>query len=139
MRPRASARGRIAFGATWLLEGLALRAHNVQGVTGTCVDLDPSWSIGDKIHGGYLLAQVVRAALEGGDYPHPLGVSAHFASAPDPGAADVEIELLRSGRRAGFLRARLSQGDAVRAEVLITAGTLPDEPPRFVSEDARPP
>jgi hypothetical protein len=42
----------------------------------TTVDLDESWSIGDKIHGGYLLAQVVRATLEGGGYPDPLGVSA---------------------------------------------------------------
>jgi acyl-CoA thioesterase len=108
-------------------------------VSGTTIDLDPSWSIGDKIHGGYLLAEVVRAALEGGDYPHPLGVSAHFASAPDPGAADLEIELLRSGRRVEFLRAHLSQGGTHRAEVLITAGTLTDEQPRYVSADAAPP
>lgn len=100
--------------------------------TRSIVDLDPSWSIGDKIHGGYLLAEVVRVALDGGDYPHPLGVSAHFASAPDPGPADVDIERLRSGRRVGFLRARLSQADAVRAEVLISAGTLPaDAEPRY--------
>lgn len=108
-------------------------------VIGTTIELDPSWSIGDKIHGGYLLAQVVTAALDGGDYPHPLGVSAQFASAPDPGPADVEIDQLRAGRRVGFLRARLSQGGAARAEVLITAGTLPDEPPRYISPSAGPP
>ncbi len=108
-------------------------------MTGTTIELDPSWSIGDKIHGGYLLSQVVTAALEGGDYPHPLGVSAHFASAPDPGPADVEIEHLRSGRRVGFLRASLRQGGLVRAEVLITAGTLPDETPRFVAAGAAAP
>jgi acyl-CoA thioesterase len=103
------------------------------------VELDGSWAIGDKIHGGYLLAQVVRAALSGGDYPHPLGVSAHFASAPDPGPADVEIERLRSGRRVGFLRARLRQRDVVRAEVLISAGTLPTEEPRYVDPVAAAP
>ena len=54
-------------------------------LTRTTVDLDGSWAIGDKIHGGYLLMQVVRAAIESGGFPHPLGVSAHFASAPDPG------------------------------------------------------
>jgi acyl-CoA thioesterase len=108
-------------------------------VTGTTIQLDPSWSIGDKIHGGYLLSQVVTAALDGGDYPHPLGVSAHFASAPDPGAADVEIEHLRSGRRVGFMRASLRQGGLVRAEVLITAGTLPDEAPRFTAASAAAP
>ena len=99
----------------------------------TTVELDGSWAIGDKIHGGYLLMQVVSAALQDGEYPHPLGVSAHFASAPDPGTADVDIERMRSGRRVGFLRARLSQDDAVRAEVLISAGTLPDgSEPRYV-------
>lgn len=103
------------------------------------VELDESWSIGDKIHGGYLLAQVVRAALDGGDYPHPLGVSAHFASAPDPGTADVDIDRLRSGRRIGFLRVRLSQGDAIRAEVLISAGTLPEAEPRYVDPAAAAP
>ncbi len=103
------------------------------------VDLDASWSIGDKIHGGYLLAEVVRTALAGGEYPHPLGVSAHFASAPDPGPADVVVEPLRQGRRVGALRARLSQGDAVRAELLISAGTLPEAEPRFVASSAAAP
>ncbi len=96
------------------------------------IDLDGSWSIGDKIHGGYLLSRIVHAALDGGDFPHPLGVSAHFASAPDPGPAEVSVELLRPGRRVGFLRARLSQQHLVRAEVLISAGTLPTAPPRYV-------
>jgi acyl-CoA thioesterase len=106
---------------------------SLPAATRTSVNLDGSWAIGDKIHGGYLLMQVVRTALEGGAYPHPIGVSAHFASAPDPGPADVDIEPLRFGRRVGVLRARLSQGGVVRAEVLISAGTL-SEPgePRYV-------
>ena len=103
--------------------------------TGTTVDLDGSWAIGDKIHGGYLLAEIARVALAGGEYPHPLGVSAHFISAPDPGEASVVVELLRSGRRVGSLRARLQQGDAVRAEVLISAGTLPAAEARYVDPD----
>jgi hypothetical protein len=105
---------------------------STSSATSTTIDLDGSWSIGDKIHGGYLLSRIVHAALDGGNYPHPLGVSAHFASSPDPGPADVLVELLRSGRRVEFLRARLSQQDLVRAEVLITAGTLPTGPPRYV-------
>jgi hypothetical protein len=113
-----------------------VRAVTTSRLQRSTVELDASWSIGDKIHGGYLLAQVVRAALEGGQYPHPLGVSAHFASAPDPGPADVDIEHLRAGRRVGFLRVRLSQGDAARAEVLISAGTLPTDEPRYAGGGA---
>lgn len=101
------------------------------------IDLDGSWAIVDKIHGGYLLAEVCRAALEDAPYPHPLGVSAHFASAPDPGPAEVTIEPLRSGRTVGVVRARLSQVGKIRVEVLISAGTLPSgDEPRFVAPTA---
>ncbi len=107
-----------------------------QATDRTTIDLDASWSIGDKIHGGYLLAQVVRATLSGGQYPHPLGISAQFASAPDAGPADVDVDTLRLGRRVGFLRARLSQEGQARAEVLITGGTLASEQPRYVAASA---
>lgn len=91
------------------------------------LDLDGSWAIGGKIHGGYLLAEIARAALGvlPGTHPHPLAVSAQFLSAPDAGAADLFVETLRVGRSVSSLRARLTQGDAVRTEVLITAGVLP--------------
>jgi acyl-CoA thioesterase len=104
------------------------------------VDLDGSWAIVDKIHGGYLLAQICRTALEGAPYPHPLGVSAHFASAPDPGEAELTVEPLRSGRSVGVVRARLSQAEKVRVEVLISAGTLPSgDESRFMASTAGPP
>jgi acyl-CoA thioesterase len=113
---------------------------SLPAATRTSVDLDGSWAIGDKIHGGYLLTQVVRSALEGGQYPHPLSVSAHFASAPDPGLADIDIEPLRLGRRVGVLRGRLSQNGVVRAEVLISAGSLPEPTePRFLDPSNTPP
>ena len=91
------------------------------------LDLDGSWAIGGKIHGGYLLSEIARAALGllGDGHPHPLAVSAMFVSAPDPGPAELAVEVLRRGRSVSSLRARLSQGDAVRTEVLLTAGTLP--------------
>jgi hypothetical protein len=91
------------------------------------LDLDGSWAIGGKIHGGYLLSEIARAAvgmLDDG-HPHPLAVSALFVSAPDPGPAELAVEVLRRGRSVSSLRARLSQGEAVRTEVLLTAGTLP--------------
>ncbi len=104
------------------------------------VDLDGRWAIVDKIHGGYLLAEIVRAAIgDDAAHPDPLGVSAHFASAPDPGPATVTVEPLRTGRTVGVSRARLTQGDKLRVEVLITAGTLPTAEPVFVAPSAAPP
>jgi hypothetical protein len=90
------------------------------------LDLDGSWAIGGKIHGGYLLSEIARAALVTvPGHPHPLAISAQFVTAPDAGAADLSIEILRTGRSVSSLRARLCQGGAVRTEVLLTAGTLP--------------
>lgn len=90
------------------------------------LDLDGSWAIGGKIHGGYLLAEIARAAIGSlaGNHPHPLAVSAQFVSAPDAGAAELTVEVLRTGRSVSSLRARLTQGELVRTEVLLTAGTL---------------
>ena len=52
------------------------------------VDLDPQWSIGGKLNGGYLLAVLGRAAVAAAGnpgHPHPMAASAHFLRAPSPG------------------------------------------------------
>jgi hypothetical protein len=96
-------------------------------VLDSCLDLDGSWAIGGKIHGGYLLSEIARTALGtvSGDHPHPLAVSAQFVSAPDAGPAELSIEMLRTGRSVSSLRCRLVQDSRIRSEVLLTAGTLP--------------
>ena len=93
------------------------------------VDIDPSWSVGDKPHGGYLLRTAVEPALDPG-HPHPLAASIHYVSAPDPGPAVVEVDRLRTGRRVASSRVRLLQApvraaDGVaRAELLLSHGSL---------------
>ncbi|GAC1608181.1 MAG: thioesterase family protein [Mycobacteriales bacterium] len=92
------------------------------------VELDASWSIGTKPHGGYLLSTMVGLALDE-DHPHPMAVSAHYVSSPDAGPATVEVERLRTGRRVATSRLRLSQG-AVRVEALASHGRYsPDADP----------
>lgn len=86
------------------------------------VDLDASWSIGTKPHGGYLLSTMAGLALDE-DHPHPMAVSAHYVASPDAGPATVEVERLRTGRSVASSRLRLSQ-DTVRVEALLTAGRL---------------
>ena len=95
------------------------------------VDLDASWSIGNKPHGGYLLATMVERALDD-DHPHPLAVSAHYVASPDAGPATLEVERLRTGRSVASSRVRLSQ-DGVRVEALVSAGRLTASEPLWTS------
>ena len=98
----------------------------------TSVHIDESWSVGGKPHGGFLLRTAVALALDEA-HPDPLAVSAHYVSSPDHGDADVEVERLRTGRRVASSRVRIAQHDAVRAEVLVSAGRLSDAEPYWTS------
>lgn len=102
--------------------------------TGFHADLHPDWTVAGKPNGGYLLAVIGRAAGEvfGPDLPHVLAASAHYLTAADPGPVDIEIEVLRRGRRTGQARGRVVQGGTVRVEALLTTGRLdPDARPVF--------
>lgn len=105
----------------------------------TLVDLPDTWAYGPGIlHGGWLLETLSAAVMEQTTHSHPLAVSAHFLSPAEPGPATLEVEPLRAGRTVGTLRARLTQGDRIRVEVLVTAGTLPavGSPPLLVDAAA---
>ncbi|MBC7375066.1 MAG: thioesterase family protein [Frankiales bacterium] len=94
-------------------------------------DLDPSWAVGGKPHGGYLLRTAVTAALDV-EHPHPLAVSAHYVSSPVPGRVQIDVEPVRRGRRVSMSRIRLSQEGLPRVEVLLSAGRLhPDSEPHW--------
>jgi acyl-CoA thioesterase len=101
------------------------------------VAIDETWSVGGKPHGGYLLRSAVELAVDEA-HPHPLAVSAHYVSSPDHGVAALDVERLRTGRRVASSRVRISQGDAVRAEVLVSAGRLSAADPYWSSAVAPP-
>jgi acyl-coenzyme A thioesterase PaaI-like protein len=94
-------------------------------------ELDAQWSVSTKLHGGYLLAVLGRAAavVTAEDHQHLTAISGSFIQAPEPGPAVAEVELLRAGRSASQLRARLSQGGRSCVEALITMGTLTEHDP----------
>jgi hypothetical protein len=85
------------------------------------VDLDPTWAVGDKPHGGYLLATIAAYGLDE-THPHPMAVSAHYVSSPSGGSAVVEVERVRTGRRVASSRLRLAQDGAPKVEMLLTSG-----------------
>jgi hypothetical protein len=97
------------------------------------IAVDPGWVIGDKPNGGYLLATMARAALaavaaqEGPPHPHVVSASATYLSSPSPGPAQVDVEVLRRGRRMSQVRARLVRDGSVCVDASLALGRH-DEP-----------
>lgn len=99
-------------------------------------ELDPAWSVGDKLHGGYLLSLAGRAALAelGAAFPDPLVASAHYLAAPDPGPAQLVVTVLRQGRNSAHTRVTLSVAETPCFEALVTCGTLDTGEPFFTGQ-----
>lgn len=102
---------------------------------GFAATLDPQWSVGDKLHGGYLLAVLGRAAVEsaGAEHPHVTAVSGAFIEPPAPGHADITVTTLRIGKSVAQVRADLGQEGRIRVSALITLGRLDESDPWWSS------
>lgn len=91
--------------------------------------IDPTWTIGPKVHGGAMMAVCAAAAsqrLAGDDDPavlSPLAVSASYLAAPDPGPVTVTTTIHKRGRRVAHVDAVLSQGDRPAVRCVVTLGT----------------
>jgi hypothetical protein len=99
--------------------------------------LSAEWAVGDRPHGGYLLAVLARAALDtaaavAGDLaPDPLVVSAQFLRPPLCAPALVRTSVLRTGRTATVVDAVLEQDGARCVAAVITCGVLPAGDPSW--------
>jgi hypothetical protein len=87
-------------------------------------EIDPEWTIGAKPNGGYLLSMLGRAATAMSAHDHVIAASAHYVHSPDPGPVLIETELLRAGRSASQIRARMEQEGRTCVEAVITASHL---------------
>ncbi|WP_017626507.1 thioesterase family protein [Nocardiopsis chromatogenes] len=89
-------------------------------------ELDPQWAVGDKLHGGYLMAVMGRAAARttGGAHPDLTAMAASFVRPPLPGPAQVEVETLRAGKGSSRVRVRLTQDGEPCVEAIATSGAL---------------
>ncbi|MER6950026.1 thioesterase family protein [Nonomuraea sp. NPDC000554] len=115
-------------------EATALTAHGADEYQAT---LDAQWSIGARLHGGYLLAVLGRAAVEsaGAEHPHVTAVSGSFVEPPEPGPATVRVRTLRVGRSVAQVTATLTQRDRPCVEALITLGRLDDADPWWTAAE----
>ncbi|GAA4909882.1 acyl-coenzyme A thioesterase PaaI-like protein [Nonomuraea thailandensis] len=100
------------------------------------VCLDPGYAIGGPLNGGYLMAVILRAAVDASPFEHPVSQTAQFLKAPVAGPAQVRIEPLKAGRTAAFARATLVQDGVAQIEGLITTATLQDVEPVYRDEPA---
>ncbi|MFG2073603.1 Thioesterase-like superfamily protein [Nonomuraea maritima] len=100
------------------------------------VCLDPGYSIGGPLNGGYLMAVILRAAVDASPFDHPVSTTAQFHRAPVPGPAQVRVEPLKAGRTAAFARVTLVQDGVPQIEGLVTTATLHDVEPIYADKAA---
>ena len=73
-----------------------------------------------------------RAATTVGPHEHVIAASAHYLHSPEPGPVVVEADVLRAGRNASQLHARMVQDGQVCIEALFTTSVLdPDGKPHW--------
>lgn len=108
------------------------------------VTLSDEWTIGDKLHGGYLMAVAAKAAAarvaEGNPeaHPHVSAISATYVEPPVPGSAEVQTDVLRAGRSATQVQVRLVQDGKPCVSALLTLGALSDDAPHWTSSEPAP-
>lgn len=86
--------------------------------------IDPQWTIAGKPNGGYLLAMLGRAATAISPHRHVIAASAHYLHSPEPGPVRVVAEVLRAGRSASQVHARLLQDGRPCVDSLLTITDL---------------
>ena len=105
--------------------------------------LDTIWNGPIAPNGGILAATMLRAAEAelGSAAPPPRSISAQFLDAPGPGEAELDVEVLRAGKRVSFCEVRMRQAgkltctatvvfSAARPDPFELAAPSPELPPR---------
>lgn len=88
-------------------------------------NLTNRWDIVDKPNGGYVLATAVRA-MSGAvaQHPDPFTVTAHYLRPSEPGPVEIDVDVVRTGRKMSTITASFSQAGKPRIQVLGTFGDL---------------
>jgi hypothetical protein len=116
MTPQETDVGRFPFSA--------VSALAADGSGHFAAEINPEWTIRGKPNGGYLLAMLGRAAATVTTHGHVIAASAHYLHSPEPGPIEIETEVLRTGRSASQIRARMWQDGQACVEAILTTGRL---------------
>jgi Thioesterase-like superfamily len=84
--------------------------------------LNQHWTIGEKVHGGAMLALCAKAAREALATPgaEPIAVSGSFLWAPDPGPLQLVCTTRKRGRRVSLVDVELNQGERTAVRAVMT-------------------
>ncbi len=88
--------------------------------------IDDGWAVidGAAANGGYLMALAARAMRDPLDHPDPVTLTAHYLVPPEPGAAEIDVEVVRRGRRHANVAASIVQDGRERVRLLGVFGDL---------------
>jgi hypothetical protein len=86
--------------------------------------VDGEWTVGGKPNGGYLLAMLGRAASAVSAHPDVISASAYYLHTPNPGPVVIDTQVLREGRSASQIQARMRQEDQNCVEALFITSRL---------------
>ncbi|HSK22163.1 MAG TPA: thioesterase family protein [Egicoccus sp.] len=103
--------------------------------------VDPGWAViaGAAPNGGYLLAMAARAMRDPVPHPDPVTITAHFLAPPQPGEIDIEVEVVRTGRRHSTVQGRMVQDGRETLRAIATFGDLDSAAGPTRVDRARPP
>ncbi|MGZ8749185.1 MAG: thioesterase family protein [Mycobacterium sp.] len=97
-------------------------------------ELNEHWTIGEKVHGGAMLALCANAArTEHSGGVEPIAISGNFLWAPDPGPMRVHTTLRKRGRRVSLIDVELNQGDRTAVRASVTLGEPEHHVPPLLS------
>ena len=128
------------FAAATTVRRLVTEAGPATTDTGTHVvrfagEVAPGWDIGGNANGGYLMAIAGRAMTEAVGRP-PVTLTAHYLRPATPGPCEIEVSIVRSGRRFATATASLTMESG---RVLQLLGTFGDQVPGGPSLTREPP
>ena len=97
-------------------------------------EIHPGWDIGGNANGGYLMAIAGRAMTEAVGRP-PVSLTAHFLRPGPASPCEIDVEVVRSGRRLATARATMMVEGKPTLELLGTFGEqAPDDGPSYQRE-----
>lgn len=115
---------------------------------GYTAEIDPTWTVGPKVHGGALLAVLAAAGraayLDGGgeEGVEPVVISAQYLGAPEPGTVELRTEVRKRGRTTSFVDVAAVQGERVYVQASVTLARRDEGEERYAAPtpvDAMPP